>query len=251
MVEKNKDKSGSKDQQKLEAATSPAPVDHYMPEGYSDADFSVVGGFTPMYKPKNAFEQKLAPVFGWLLYTEALPVISDPKGKEKDRVPLALHVLLCAPNKGWLGPDGEEIEKEIPVNEEILVPCSGNILFNRPLMTAAFDPERVWLVRMSVVDQQKSDYPTPMWVWKVEIANKPRKRSDFPRLANIQTALIPDVARYFDKKVIQALPPSAFARGVPMIGQGNGVTSSGEIYDSNGEIVSALVGGKPAAAPAA
>jgi len=221
-----------------------APATNFMPEGYSDADFAEVGLLTPMYKPKNAYEGKWPEVLGWVSHVEALPEQKqkNAKGEEEDWVPLALHVILCAPNKGIIGKKTNEKIVERAIGESLLIPLTGSLLYKKEMMIAAFDAQRVWLARILVTGQQPSDYPSDMWVWKAELAKKPRARKDDDRFAMVETALFPEVVSKLPQKVIKALPPAAFAlaraTSVPIMGQ----TSSGEVYDRDGVVQNRLVG---------
>lgn len=225
-----------------------APVQNYMPEGYSDADFSEVGLLTPMYKPKNAFAEKWGPVFGWATHVQFLPkqVQKNAKtGEEEDWIPLGLNVVLCAPNKGVLGKKGAERIVEVAPGENLLVPLTGQLLYKKELMIAAFDAQRIWLARITVTGQQPSEYPSDMWTWKTELAKKPRLRKDDPTLSMIETTIPPELIGQLPPKVKKALPSSAYphAAQVPIIGQ----TASGEVYDADGVVRDRII---PASATA-
>lgn len=218
------------------ATKNTAPVvQNYMPEGYSDADFSEVGLLTPMYKPKNAYTEKWGPVFGWATHVQFLPkqVQKNAKtGEEEDWIPLGLNVVLCAPNKGVLGKKGAERVVDVAPGENLLVPLTGQLLYKKELMIAAFDVQRIWLARITVTGQQTSEYPSDMWTWKTELAKKPRLRKDDPTLSMIETTIPPELIGQLPPKVKKALPSSAYphAASVPIIGQ----TSSGEVFDADG-----------------
>ena len=217
-----------------------------LPEGYGEDGFSEVGLLTPMYKPKNAFAEKWPTVVGWLSHVEALPkqVQKNKDGEEEDWIPIALNIILTAPNKGILGKKGSEKIVERAVGESLLVPLTGSLLYKKELMIAAFDASRIWLARISVTGQQASDYPSDMWVWKSELHNKPRVRKDDPSLSMVETALPPAILNELPVKITKALPPAAFAKSVQVPMMGGGVTSSGEVYDKDGVIQPRLVSGQ-------
>lgn len=240
------------DESKTKAADKNKPVaavPNYMPEGYSDDDFAVVGGFTPMYKPDNVWSKendKAKPgavaVFGWGAYVEPLSEIAA-KPNEKARTPLVANIILCAPNRGILGKRGEEKIVECAVGERILIPIGGNLLWNKPFMEKLFDPKFYWLMRIQVVGTQPSDYPADTWMWQVEIAKKPKLRAEHPELANAVTALHPAIIEKLEEKVRKPLPMTAYMKDVPILGQYLGTTASGEVYDKvTGEARQQLVG---------
>ncbi len=238
------EKTVTKSAEKNPAAAVAGP--NYMPEGYSDDDFAVVGGFTPMYKPENAWSKEsnkakpgIVEVFGWGVCVDALPVIKDPKGKEADRIPLVASILLVAPNRGVRGKKGEEVPVECAVGERILVPIGGNLLWNKPFMEKLFDSKRYWLMKLKVIGTQASDYPSDTWMWEVSIAKTPKLRAEHPEIAAVETALHPAIIQALDEKVRKALPMTAYMPNIPMLGVG--VTSSGEVYDKDGVLVSRVV----------
>lgn len=202
--------------------------------GFDEKDLREVGSFTPMYKPKNAYEGKYAPVKGWLACCEPLPKIEGKNESDPDRVPLTAHVVLHKPNKGILGPRGEERIVELKAGESILVPIGGNLLFNKPFISALFDPLHAWYVVMSVVGTRPSDYPSDTWVWKVELSPRKfeRSKTNEPRFVMAQTALTPEVFADLPEKTRKQLPSTAIMRG-----QVVGRTSGGQLYDSDGVIV--------------
>lgn len=232
------------------AAAAAAPVVYT--DGCSDDDFAEVGLLTPMYKPKNAWAEKWAPVRGMLSHVEALPkqTQKNKDGDDEDWIPLALHIILSAPNKGILGKKGQEKIVERAVGESLLVPLTGSLLYKKELVIAAFDALRIWPVRLTVTGQQPSDYPSDMWTWKSELANKPRVRKDDPRLSMVETTLPAAILNDLPAKVTKALPPAAFARSVqvqvPVLG--GGVTPTGDVYDKDGVIQPRIVGGGQATA---
>lgn len=207
-----------------------------LPTGFSEDDFIVVGGFTPMYKPKNAFEKKWEAVRAWGGYIDALPEIEDKDGKK--RTPLVAVMFLVAPNVGVLGDRTDEKEKALAAGDKILIPLGGNLLWNKDFTAAMFDPKSYFLMRLRVVGQQPSpDYPTDTWMWEVAVNPKRMLRSEHPVLQNCETALPPEVIAKLDERQKKPLPTTAYPRISPIIGR----LPSGEVYDKDGVVQPRLV----------
>jgi hypothetical protein len=201
----------------------------YLPKGYREEDFKDVGGFTPIYKPKNAYTNKWAPVLGWVVNIEVLPTIEAKREDQDDFTPLQARVILCAPNKGVRGPRTKEEIFDLGVGEEIFVPLSGNLLYNRPLMVALFDPKNVHLARFTVTGQMPMDLGD-MWTWRVQMNSQTKERTGTFIVPELR--IPPEVVSVLTEKQIKALPQTAFMREARMLPMGR--TAAGHVYDKDG-----------------
>jgi hypothetical protein len=194
------------------------PFAGYMPEGFDAKENKKVGGLTPIWGPKPAWEQKWPPCVGFMVCVETIDhgeEIKDPKQRYREYIRMEAQV----PTKGVLGPKNEQDVIDIKVGDDILMPMSGNIKNIKTIRGLIADRDNVYLAMFQVTGQQDTGQPTPMW--KID--------------ARINSKKTPRAGRF-------ALPPSA--NFVPQLsGQpGGGVTSDGRVYDRDGVVQDSVVG---------
>lgn len=147
-------------------------------DGWDDAEFSEVGGLTPIYSPEFAFEEKYPPVVGRIYSLEALPTIKAKRPGEKDYTPLMLNVLLAKNTKAVTGTKGARETIDAKAGEHILVPVTGNLRTIERLLGAGLDSDNIYKVVMYVEGQvSMNDVRSDMWKWNVKISNVPEKRA--------------------------------------------------------------------------
>jgi len=225
------------------AASKNAPF--WLPQGtsadaFKDEELIDVGGFTPIYKPKNAWAggvetAKLKPVRGFPVGLEYLSLIEAENDNEEDRIPLMARVILAEPNVGYRGKRGAAEEKvELKAGDDIYVPINGNLLYNRPFMVSLFDPTHVTFTKFTVTGQMPMAQGD-MWVWRVQFSPNKVARSQDSRLRVPELRIPPDVYAAFGEKIRKALPANAVMRA-GVLPQGGGVTPSGHVYDKDGVV---------------
>lgn len=151
-------------------------------EGFSADDFKITGGLTPIYGAKEAFENKLAPVIGWIDRLLVLPEVQQ--GKNPDGSPRVFepHMILVREiQKATMGLQGSKDAKklvDVAAGSDILVPITGNVETNRELIQALMDRKNKYMGVFACVGQQRvNNQVTPMWVWKILVAtDKPSPR---------------------------------------------------------------------------
>lgn len=188
----------------------------FLPEGYDAKDLRKVGGLTPIYAPKLAFEQKWDPVVGFIDRVMVLDMGEEIKD-EKQRYRPFLVVELTSPNKGAVGPKSEQEVVSLNKGDDILVPVSGSIKNVKALEIAATDPANVYLGMFRVLgekDLQQAGKPSPMWVIDARLHSKTKKREG-----------------RFLLSPINSREPKSLAEE-----NGGGVTSTGVRYDKDGVV---------------
>lgn len=149
----------------------------FLPAGLSADELTLTGGLTPTYSPKEAFENRYAPVGGWIDRLQKLAPVKQGGGKVYE--PLVLLVRdISRPTKGVLGPKTDRKVVDVPAGKDILIPITGNISTNRELIQAMADTEHVYFAIFQVVGQMPVDSgPSDMWVWKIMLHPQKKART--------------------------------------------------------------------------
>lgn len=185
-------------------------VGYLPPELAGDAEgLRSVGGLTPIYNSKEAFEGDWPPLCGYMVGVEEIEVDSENKDPEQ-RVRPFLRVQITTPTKATTGNrrDGYEIQ-DMNVGDDVFLPMSGAIRNITQIHAACAHDSSYFFGYFKVVNQQQlhgANQLTPMWVIDARIHTKglPRK--------------------------------GRFVHQVRQLSQG--ATSTGELYDkATGELV--------------
>lgn len=185
----------------------------FLPEGFEAKELRKIGGLTPIYAGKLALEQKWSPCVGYIVAMETLDMGEDEEPKQRYREFLIIEV--SAPTKGVLGPKNEQEIVDVEKGGQILMPLSGNLKNIKSLRAAAGDSKRVYVGVFRVTGQKDTGRPTEMWVIDARIHPKTIERTgrfDLPRGATPAPELAPN----------------------------GGTTSTGEVYDKDGVLKSAV-----------
>jgi len=192
--------------EKNQARTAPeAPkfnMKAFLPEGFSEEDFDIVGGLRPICQPETMQQY---PVAG---YVVALLDMPQRKDKSEWRA-LLIHLTGATKAKA-----GEDIV-EIAAGEEVLVPVNGNLKNNPDLLNAACDPANVYVAMLYCTGQIDVGKQSDMWNFEVKLSRKAIKRQGRYALHNRAV-------------------PSQLAAAAPI--------GKGDITDSNGKPVQSMVG---------
>ena len=155
----------------------PATPALVMASEFSDDEFYDVGGLTPIYSSKEAYENKFPEVVGFPYDIEELPTIvrTTPDGKQTFFTPRMVRVHLARATKATTGKRGaRQIIDRLP-GEDILVPMTGSLQHNKPLLAAVNHPTDLFLAKMEIVGQIPLELGD-MWDWRVQLNKKRIKR---------------------------------------------------------------------------
>lgn len=145
----------------------------YLPAGVTKDDGRTIGGFTPIYAPDTAWEEKFPPAGGYLCHFQILPAVK--KGKDiyiPKMIKLIVKNAKGLPTKGVRGKgDGKEVV-DVPVDNALLIPLTGNLLNNEELLDAVADPNNVHYALFYIRGQVDTGQITPMWDWHVQLFDK-------------------------------------------------------------------------------
>lgn len=135
----------------------------FLPEGFSEDDFDIVGGLRPICQPESMMQY---PVAGFVV-----ALLEMPQRKDKsDWRALLIH--LTAATKAKAGEDIVEIE----AGEEVLVPVNGNLKNNPDLLNAACDPNNVYVAMLVCTGAIDVGKQSDMWNFEVKLSRKAIKR---------------------------------------------------------------------------
>jgi hypothetical protein len=199
--------------------------DDYLPAGIKSDDGRNIGGFTPIYSPEDAWADgdkasQFPIVAGWLCYFEILP--EKKRGKETF-IPKMIKVIVEAATKGMSGTGDAKLAVDVPKGKAVMIPLTGNLLYNQELLDAVADEKNVHFATFRLIGQVDTGMPSPMWHWEVRLYDKATKirSSDYA---------LPAAGSRIDRVLSEGkVPPGA------QIGR----TADGQTYDrATGEVTS-------------
>lgn len=167
--DKSKDKGASAATKTIE---KPIDFSQYLPAGYDAGELQKVGGLVPLVPAEVMFERK-AVVAGWVIEIIDMPPrpSMSKKGEKEDWKGVLIE--LTGPTFAQSGDD--VIERK--AGDAVVIPFTGSLKNNRPLIVAAADPEKMYLGLFRVVGQVDTGKPSPMWDYEVQLHPKPRVRT--------------------------------------------------------------------------
>lgn len=133
----------------------------FLPEGFSEKDFDIVGGLRPICSPESMLDPD-SPVVGWVV------ALLDMPNREDGSEWRALLVELTGNATAKVGDD----IVVIPAGKEVLIPVSGALKNNPELLNAAFDATRVFLGIFRIIGQVDTGKPSKMWEYEVALHKK-------------------------------------------------------------------------------
>jgi len=174
----------------------------FLPEGFSESDFDVIGGLRPICQPETMMKY---PVCGYVV-----ALLDMPQRKDKsDWRALLIHLTGATKAKA-----GEDIV-EVAAGEEVLVPINGNLKNNPDLLNAACDPRNVYIAWLQCVGQLDVGKASDMWNFEVKLSRKSIQRQ----------------GRY----ALQQHNQVGVVKDIPQLGKG-------DITDANGKPQQSMVG---------